>query len=256
MPVLDHVGPARHVGPRLQPQLPVERRVLALRVPADRLRVRLGDEVGRALHRAGEVAHERDPPAVEPLLRVVVRVDGGDVEELRDLLRVDRGAGRAVEVLGDPLAGGDVLPQDPRLPAEEVGHQRALVALPLELPAGVQDAVARRQLVPAPEELAPVDEAPGLVERVHRPELPLQPLLEAGLHVRPGGAVGPRLVVDLPADDARVLRVALGDLPDDALAVLPVDRVRDVHVLAHPVELARACGPARGGSTITSGCFA
>ena len=90
-----------------------------------------------------------------------------------------------------------------------------------------------------PSELAPVDEAPGLVHRLHGPELPLQPLLEAGLHVRPRRAVGTRLVVDLPADDARVLRVALGDLPDDPLGVLPVDRVRDVHVLARAVELAR-----------------
>ena len=135
VPVLDHVRAVGHVRPCLQPQLSVEGRVLARRVPADRLRVGLGDEIGRPLHRSREVTHERDPPAVEPLLRVVVGVDRGDVEERRDLLRVHRGARRAVEVLRDPLPRLGVLADQRRLPAEEVGDEPALVPFPLELPA-------------------------------------------------------------------------------------------------------------------------
>ncbi len=88
--------------------------------------------------------------------------------------------------------------------------------------------------------LAPVVQEPGAAEVFRRAEFLFQVVLEADEDVVVGGAVAARLVVDLPADDVRVVLVVRGDAADQALRVEAVGGGIRVHVLAHAVRVLRA----------------
>ncbi len=236
MPVRDHVGAARHVAVDIQPELAVVGRKLRLGIPADGLGVGLRDEVVGAFQRPAQVPGEADRQAVQLVLNGVIGVHGGDVEVLGDLVFVDVGARAADEVVGDELLRSLVFADDRRLPAEEVRRQLLLIAFPLELVAGIQNAVARRQLVPVVDQLPPVGEPPEPVQLGRGLEFILQILDEAELHVGAGGAIGAGLVVGLIADDCRMILEVREDLPDHPLGVEQVRGVRDVHVLPGPIR--------------------
>ena len=64
---------------------------------------------------------------------------------------------------GDELIGALEFANDSALLAEEVGHNASLETLPLELVAGVEDAVARGEFVLGLNVLAPIRQAPKRV---------------------------------------------------------------------------------------------
>ena len=167
----------------------------------------------------------------ERVLHLVVGVAGGDVEARGQVDVLDAGL-----LVGD--AGGhelrrvDELADDVGLPADEVGDQLGLEAAPGQVVLRLVVAVGAPQVGPGREPVGPVDETPLLVEVLDGPVAMPQPVdepLEDALVVEQPQA---GLVVDLVADDRRVLAVAGDDRADDALGVEQVRRVGEVDLLA------------------------
>ncbi len=174
--------------------------------------------------------------AVEVVLGAVVDVVRGDVEGGGDGILVDIGLHNAAEVGGDELMRAAVFADERGLPGEEVGDAHLLPAGPLQLIAGALGVVAGGHVFPAVDVFAPVIHEPGFVEGVGGAELLLEVIDEAGVDVVIGGAVGGGLVVNLPADDVGVVFIVGDEIADEALAVVAVGGVLDVHVLAHAVK--------------------
>jgi hypothetical protein len=249
VPVGHHVRPGGEVAVDVESCLTIVRRVLVGRGGrADGLGVGLRDEVAGPLQGPGEVAAEGSSEAVQAILHLVVRVLADHVEVPRDGGLVDVGPSPPDEVLHHELVGALELADDAGLPGQEVRGQLLLVPLPFQLVTGVDGAVPRRELVPVFEELAPVGEAPDLVQPRDAPELLLEVVQEAELDVPTRGSIGARLVVDLVPDHGRVVLEARDDPSNHAPRVMEIGRVRDVHVLARPIEaLGSGADLAEGG---------
>ena len=130
------------MGVDIEAQLAVVGRELFFRVPANGLGVGFRDQVIGLLERARVVADAGGIFAVEIVLGAVVGVGSDDIEELGDVALIDVGIRRAGEIVSNELVGALVLVHDCGLPGQEVGGQPLRIALPLQLPAGIDDAVA------------------------------------------------------------------------------------------------------------------
>ena len=104
----------------------------------------------------------------------VVGVGADQIQRLRDVVLVYLGVETAHEVVRDGLVRPLVLVDDAYLPGQKVGCDVELEALPLELPAGVEDALARRKLVPMVQALTPVVEPPDFVQLLTVPNFSLR----------------------------------------------------------------------------------
>ena len=118
----------------------------------------------------------------------------------RDLVRVDVG-GNAGEVVADELVGPLELGDDLGLPGQKVGGDHLLEALPLELVAGIEDAVARRKLIETSDVLPPIIQSPGFVQGLAVLNFFLSSSPKHLLDGFVGRARGMSLVVQLVADD-------------------------------------------------------
>ena len=219
MPVLDHVGAGGEIGVDVEPELAVVGRELPGRIPAQRLRIGFRHQEVLVLERAGEVALQRLPGAVEMVLRAVVGIVGDDIERLGNLDLVDVELHHGAVVLGHELVRAPGLAHQRSLKGEKVGDAHLLPARPLQFVTGAGGIVAGRHVGPVVDVLAPVIEEPGLVERVGGAELFLQVVDEAAEDVLVGSAVGAGLVIDLPADDRGIVFVVRDQVGDDALGV-------------------------------------
>ena len=74
----------------------------------------------------------------------------------------------AAKILRDELVSTLVLVDDFCLPGQKVSHDVMLKILPFELIAGIQNAIARRQVFPAVHELPPIRKTPDFVDRLRR----------------------------------------------------------------------------------------
>ena len=92
--------------------------------------------------------------------------------------------------------------------------------VPVKIVLGVET-IIRPALIrdPGVDELAPIGEPPDPVDRVRRLVLLLQPFEERRRRLLRRHAVGRGLVVDLVADDRRIVFVMLGDLANHPLAI-------------------------------------
>ena len=156
---------------------------------------------------------------------------------------VDVRARGAAKILCHELVRAELLAHQAGLPCQEPGGQQVLVAVPLQFPSGVQDAVARRDLGPVMQALAPVDQSPDPVQSFDAGKLLPQVPYETGLHIGTSRTVGSGLIVHLVADYGRVVAVMFGDLANDTLGIAQKIRVRDVHILADPVGGSLAIQP-------------
>src|ERR1051325_2848336 len=154
---------------------------------------------------------------------------------LCDLELVDLCAHAADEIVTDELVCSFILADDAGLPRQKVRHELVLMSLPFQFIAGVEDARARRQLIPIVDTLTPVVESPDLVQLVDSPELLLQVLCKSDLYIGPTRPVRRGLIVELITDDRRIVLVVIEYLAYHALGVEAIGRIGDVHVLAHAV---------------------
>ena len=146
------------------------------------------------------------------------------------------------EVLGDELVWALVLVDDLCLPGEIVGHDVVLEIFPLQLVAGIQNAIARRQVIPTIDKLSPVNKTPDFIDRVWCLVLLLQTVEESGIHVRGGDSGRESLIVDLVSDHRRMIFEVADDLADNPLRVLPEIRIEKIIILARPVVARRFSG--------------
>ena len=134
---------------------------------------------------------------------------------------------------------------EPGLPSEKVRDSILLKACPLQLVAGTGGVVACRHVAPVGDILTPVVQKPGLVESIGCSELVLEAINERIEDLGVGGAVGCRLVIDLPANHGWFMLVVLDEVADESLSVATVIRVVRVHVLPHAIanrsSAKRAC---------------
>ena len=240
VPVHDAARAAGDVAVRLQPQL------AGIRRPVGKaLCLRLQQQVIAAAQRAGHVAAKGDLRARERILAGVVDVHAGNRQALRrmEVIRVrlhaiGMAAPLVIQVVRDELVLPAVFVHDPRLPAEEPRHQAALEFFKRRAQAAVDRAAHVREVLPGVHAVAPVIQAEGAVHlaQIIVKHLP-QVLHKLRLHGRARRAVVLGLVVDLKADDAFPVRRALHQLADDALGIVEVDGMGDVHDLARAVAL-------------------
>jgi len=155
----------------------------------------------------------------------VIRVGSNDIETVHDVQFVDFAVRGAGEILGDELVRAFVLIDDFGLPSEEICCFPLRVALPLQFPAGIDDSVARGKFVPVVEPLAPIIQAPHLIQFVYGSEFGFQMFLKTGLDIRIGSTGRGSFIVDLVANDRRIVLVVFQNFPDDALAVKTIGRV-------------------------------
>ena len=147
-----------------------------------------------------------------------------------------------------------ILAHDARLPGDELGGQLGLVPSPGEVILRLPVAVRRPQLLKAVESVRPIGESPLAVER-----LDVAILRAAGRGTGRNYPVveqlEPRLVVDLVADDRRMVDVATDDGPNDAFGVGPELGMRVVDLLppaprtAYAGRTGRRCPGASSAAT-------
>ncbi len=118
---------------------------------------------------------------------------------------------------------------------KEVGHAHLAPARPLQLVAGALRAIARGQVLPGVQVLAPVVQEPGFAERLGCDELLLEVVLEADEDIAIGGVVAGGFIVELPADDGGVVFIVRDDVADEPLGVEAVRGRIGVHVLPHAI---------------------
>ena len=236
MPVHDAVGPTGDVTQRLQPEL-------ARIWQPTQLALRLGLQdqiVGATLDRAGQIATEGDLLASQLVLRGVIDVDASDIKGLGDGKMVDGwlqpvGPARPpveVEIVGDELIITRILPDQLRLPRQEFRHQSAPEPVPGSGERAVDGSPHVGEVLPGVDPVRPVIEPVGAVHCVQVVvEQFAQMLDESALHIRGGGVVVLRLIVDLEADHRFALRGALQESPDDAFGMPEVRGCGDVHYL-------------------------
>ena len=166
----------------------------------------------------------------ERVLHLVVGVARRHVEGPAELHVLDAGllvgdAGR-----DEAAAAGDFA-HDAGLPADELGDELGLEAPPGQVVLRLEVALRTPQLAPPRQPVRPVDEAPLLVQPVYGAVAMAQPVdepLEDVVVVEESRA---RFVVDLVADDGRVVPVSSDHLPDHPLGVEPVRGVGEIHLL-------------------------
>ena len=170
------------------------------------------------------------------ILRAVIDVDGGNIQNGTNGFLVHVRAHGAAEVGGHELAGPSILADQRGLPGQKLGHAHLLPAGPLQLIAGALRAVARGQVFPGIYILAPVVKEPRLVKVCSGPEFLPQVVHEAYKNTVVRGAVGGSLIVNLPPNHRRVVFVVLHKVANHPLSIKPVNRAIRIHVLAHAVE--------------------
>ncbi len=118
---------------------------------------------------------------------------------------------------------------------QEVRDAHLAPTRPLQLVAGALCAIARGQVLPGVNVLAPVVEEPSLAQRFGRAELLFKVVSEADEDIAIGGVVAGCFVVELPADDGGVVLVVGHDVADETLGIKTIGRRVGVHILAHAV---------------------
>ena len=118
-----------------------------------------------------------------------------------------------------------VLIDDARLPGKKVGSHPLLVALPLQLPAGIENPALGRDFAPVIQTLAPIIQEPILIQFANRFELFLQISDKSSLYVGIRGEPGRRLVINLPANHRRIFFVMLQQFTNNAFTVLAIYRI-------------------------------
>ena len=171
------------MGIYVEPQLPVVRGILAHRIPTNRFRVRFRNQVIRAFQRPHVVAYARRNLSIKSILRVVIRIRGGNVQSPRDVQLIDLRPRRSCKIMHNKLVRSLVFVDNGGLPCQKVRRQPLLVTLPLQFPPRINDPVARRELGPIIQALAPVVQPPNLVQLIYRFEFDLQIFLKAHLHI-------------------------------------------------------------------------
>src|SRR3954463_15507379 len=115
---------------------------------------------------AAEVSTEPDGFTVQAVLCFEIRVLGNYTEAVRNRPLIQVRVHTATEIGGDELVRSLVLINDLRLPSEVIGHDVMLKVFPFQLVARIEDAIARREVLPFIYKLAPVDQAPDLIDRL------------------------------------------------------------------------------------------
>ena len=147
---------------------------------------------------------------------------------------------------GDELVVTGVLAGDTGLPGDELGGQLGLEGPPGQVVLRLPVAVRRPQIGPGAELMGPVDEPPRLVQRLDVTVGLAQFVDEALEDAVVVEQQHPGLVVDLEADDGRVVGVPAEDLTDHPFGVELECRVGVVDLLpatpGHPLAGAGLAG--------------
>ena len=131
------------------------------------------------------------------------------------------------------------------LSPHEVGRLVGDEALPVEVQPvhrRLADGGGRIDLRPVGDGVAPEAGPPGVVERIERAVLSLDPLPERGA-AQVAVALAVVLVGEVPGEQRRMVGVALGQLAVDQGGLLAVDRRGEAVVVADAEEVAAAVGP-------------
>ncbi len=268
LPVLDHAGAAADEGPGgLAPLAVVGGPV----VPghADGACVGLGDEerfLAGGEHPVGGLVEGPDAGGLpllfvgvrggvgqeQAVLHVVVRVAGGDVEAVGEFVVLDCRAGVGDAGRDEVLRAG-VLADDVGLPADELGALAGLELPPGDVVLGLDVAVRGPQVGPRRQPVGPIDQAPLAVEGLDVAVLRAQVVGEALEDAVVVEQFQARFVVDLEADDGRVVGVAGDDLADDPLGVEAERRVGEVDFLPGAPADALAGAPLAGDLRVLAG---
>src|SRR5205807_5884194 len=118
------------------------------------------------------------------------------------------------------------------------------IPLPLQLPARIDDSIPHRNFGPIVQPLPPVVQPPDLVELIRRLEPGLQVIYKANLHIWIGSAGRGSLVINLIANDVRIILVMFQESSDDALAIEAVSGMGEIGVLTQAIVqglAAQAC---------------
>ena len=243
VPVFDHLRARCEMAHCLKSQLSGE-----WRPRREALRFGFKYEIGRLLQTPDLVAELGNLDSGQMHLRRMIDVASRDVETLRDLIVIDirlnarRAAARKVEVevVGDELILPRILSHNRRLPREKLRDERPLEFLKFRRKAPVDRPAYIWHVLPCVHPVAPVVEPEGGIERVGRAELIPEIPDKHSLDVFACGAVVFGFVVDLEADDRRMLRHMANQLPDHPFAVEKIGGRGDVH------DLSRAVGTPAG----------
>ncbi len=188
----------------------------------------------------------------QTVLHAVVRVAGRDVERLGQLVVLHRGPGVG-DTGGDEVLGAGVLADDVGLPADELGDLPGLELPPGHVVLRLRVVVGRPQIRPGGQPVGPVDEPPLAVQGLHVPVLLPQMVDEALEHALVVQEFVARLVVDLEADDGRVVGVPGDDLPDHPLGVEAERGVGEVDLLPGTPADALTGAPLTGDLRVLAG---
>lgn len=164
------------------------------------------------LKRAGDGAAKGDFPSGQVCLTRVIDIDAGDIQRLRRRKMVDPRlhavrvtAPFEIEVVGDELVRLGVFPNDGRLPCQILGDLLTLIAGEGAGEAGVDGVFHRRKILPAVNAVAPVIQAEIAIQLPEVRIFLLQAAHEALLHIAANIVVMLGFVIQLPADNRRMV---------------------------------------------------
>src|SRR3981081_210515 len=149
---------------------------------------------------------------------------------------------RTSKIVRDELVWALLFIDEACLPRKKIRGQPLGIALPFELPAGIDNASLRRYLAPVIQPLPPIVQSPDSIQLIDGLEFLLQILHKPGLYVRVRSAARRSFVIDLPTDDRWIVLVVLKKFANDSLAIETVGCVGQIGVLAISVS---DCLPAK-----------
>ena len=224
----------------LQTQLSRKRRPLG-----EPLRLGFQYEVVLTLpERTGNGAAKGDFPPGQVLLTRVIDIDTGNIQRLRRRKMVDSrlhaigvAAPFKIEVVGDELMRLGIFTYDVRLPGEVLGHLLALVAGERAGEAGVNGIFDRRKILPAIDAVAPVVQTKIFIQPGEIGILFPQAAHKTFLHIAADIIVMLGFVIQLPANNRRMVLHVRHQSADNLFGVAAKGRVDDIHDLPRTIFL-------------------
>ena len=174
----------------------------------------------------------------------VIDIDTGDIQRLRRRKMVDPRlhavrvtAPFEIEVVGDELVRLGVFPNDGRLPGQILGDLLTLIAGEGAGEAGVDGVFHRRKILPAVNAVAPVIQTEIVIQLPEVRIFLLQAAHEALLHIAANIVVMLGFVIQLPADNRRMMLHMGHQRADNFFGIAAKGRVDDIHDLPRTIFL-------------------
>ena len=226
VPVFDHLGTGCQMADCLQPQLTRERR------PGwESLCFGFQNQIGRIFQTACLVTRLCNLNTSQTRLCWMIDITSSNIQTLSDPIVVNirldtvRVSGPVeVKVMGDKLVGTGVFPDDGSLPGQIIGNQTALEFLKFRRETAVDGSSHIRDIFPCVHPVAPVVKTKSCVQSVGRTEFIPQIPDKHPLDIIACGTVIFGFVIDLVADDCRMIADMLHQFADHPFTIKQVGR--------------------------------